>query len=153
MTNAGKDVIRKGARIRLLSMPDDPDPIPVGSIGTIESVTDGPLGQIRVKWDDSHRTLNLIPGVDRFEVIERSPETTASTGPVPVVVPPSVYAGILAIRASGLTNMLDRPTVTRLAGKFGFDEAAAWLADRANHRAYAEGIFRGFAPDDEVGRR
>ena len=153
MTSAGRDDIGKGARIRLLSMPDDPDPIPVGSTGTIEAVTDGPLGQVRVKWDDSHRTLNLIPGVDRIEVIERGPEAVAPTGPVPVVVPQSVYAGILAIRASGLTNMLDRPTVARLARKFGFDEAAAWLDDRANHRAYAEGIFRGFVPEDEGGRR
>lgn len=136
-------------RIRLLSMDNDPDPIPVGSTGTVESVTNGSLGQVRVKWDDSHRTLNLIPGIDRFEVIERAPEPKAPTGPTPVVVPQNVYAGILAIRASGLTNMLDRPTVQTLCRRMGFDEAADWLADRANHRAYAEGIFKGFTPKDD----
>lgn len=139
--------IQKGDRIRLLSMDNDPDPIPVGSTGTIESVTAGPLGQVRVTWDCG-RSLNLIPGVDRFEVIERSTQASAPTGPTPVVVPRNVYAGILALRASGLTNMLDRPTVTRLARKFGFEETAAWLADRANHRAYAEGIFKGFKPQE-----
>ena len=70
-----------------------------------------------------------------------------------MTVPRNVYAGILAIRASGLTNMLDRPMVTKLARKLGFREAADWLADGANHRTYAEGIFRGFAPEEEGGRQ
>jgi len=54
--------IRTGDRIRLLSMPDDPAPIPVGSTGTIVSVTEGPLGQVKVKWDNSSRTFALIIG-------------------------------------------------------------------------------------------
>jgi len=127
-------------------MADDPDPVPVGSTGTVESVTEGPLGQVHVRWDDSHRSLSLIPGVDRFEIIERGPQPAEPTSPTPVTVPRNVYAGILAIRESGLTNMLDRPTVTRLARKMGFKDAAAWLADPTNRRAYAEGIFRGFKP-------
>ena len=59
-----------GDRIRLLSMPDDPDPIPAGSLGTVLSVTTGPLAQIEVRWDSS-RSLALIPGVDQFEVVGR----------------------------------------------------------------------------------
>jgi len=148
MTNEAKGVIRKGARIRLLSMPDDPDPIPVGTTGIVESVTEGPLGQVWIRWDNG-RSLALIPGVDRFEVVEPGPETDEPTSPRPVAVPRNVYAGILAIRASGLTNMLDRPMVTKLARKMGFREAADWLADRSNHRAYAEGIFRGLVPEGE----
>ena len=62
---------RRGDRIRLLSMPNDPDPIPAGSTGTVISVTTGPFAQIEVDWDNG-RTLALIPGVDRFEVIDRS---------------------------------------------------------------------------------
>ncbi len=58
-----------GDRIRLIAMPDDPDPIPAGAKGTVLSVTDGPLGQIVVAWDDSARTLTLVPGVDHFEII------------------------------------------------------------------------------------
>ena len=50
-------------------MPDDPDPIPAGATGTVLAVTDGPLGQILVAWDNSSRSLALVPGVDRFDVI------------------------------------------------------------------------------------
>jgi len=142
-------MIRKGDRIRLLSMPDDPDPIPVGSTGTIVSVTEGPLGQVHVKWDDSNRTLALIPGVDRFEVVERGPEPDEPVGPTPVTVSRAVYQGIEAARRSGMFNMLDLPAIAGLTRQLGFDEAADWLNDRRNRRTYAEGIFRGFAPEGE----
>jgi len=125
-------------------MPDDPNPIPVGSTGTIEAVTEGPLGQVHVKWDDSGRTLSLIPGVDRFEVIERGPEIDEPAGPTPVAVPRAVYEGIVAARDSGMFNMLDLPAIAGLTRQLGFDEAADWLLDRQNRRTYAEGIFRGF---------
>jgi len=141
--------IRSGDRIRLLSMPDDPDPIPVGSTGTIESVTEGPLGQIHVKWDDSTRSLSLVPGVDRFEVIERGPDPDQPTDPSPVAVPRAVYEGLEAARRSGMFNMIDLPAVALLVRQMGFDEAADWLNDRGNRTAYAEGIFRGFAPEEE----
>ena len=61
---------KAGDRIRLLNMPDDPDPIPVGSEGMVVDVTDGPLAQITVDWDNG-RSLTLIPGVDVFEIIGR----------------------------------------------------------------------------------
>ncbi len=68
-----------GQRIRLIEMPDDPDPIPPGSEGTIMGVrdlctpTDGYYSryreaQIDVDWD-SGRTLMLIYPKDRFEII------------------------------------------------------------------------------------
>ena len=139
--------IRTGDRIRLLHMPDDPDPIPAGSTGTIESVTEGPLGQVWVSWDNG-RALALVPGVDRFEIIERGPEPDEPTGPTPVAVPETVYLAVMAVRSSGLTNMLDRPTVARLARKLGFPAAARWLDDPANRKVYAEGIFRGFRPQE-----
>lgn len=139
--------IRRGDRIRLIHMADDPDPIPAGSTGTIESVTEGPLGQVWIRWD-SGRSLALIPGVDRFEIIERSPEPDAPTEPTPVAVPRAVYEGIDAARESGMFNMLDLPAIAGLTRQLGFDEAADWLADRANRKAYAEGIFRGFKPQE-----
>lgn len=60
----------KGARVRLLSMPDDPDPLPAGSEGTINYVGKfpGEGQQIGVDWDNG-RTLMLIVGVDDFEVL------------------------------------------------------------------------------------
>lgn len=50
-------------------MPDDPDPLPVGSEGTINYVGrfPGEGQQIGVDWDNG-RTLMLIVGVDDFEV-------------------------------------------------------------------------------------
>lgn len=60
----------EGTRIRLLSMDNDPDPVPVGSTGT---VTGGTGAQLWVKWDNG-RSLQLLVGIDRYEVIppERS---------------------------------------------------------------------------------
>ena len=139
--------IRKGDRIRLIHMPDDPDPIPAGSTGTIESVTEGPLGQVWVRWD-SGRSLALVPGVDRFEVVERSPDPDEPTAPTPVAVPRAVYEGIEAARRSGMYNMLDLPAIAGLTRQLGFDEAADWLNDRRNRKAYAEGIFRGFRAEE-----
>ena len=61
---------------------------------------------------------------------------------VKVKVPKEVFQGIVAVRDSGLTNMLDVPVVVRLAQDMGHDEAARWV--RANRRSYAEGFFHGF---------
>lgn len=41
-----------GQRICLVAMPDDPDPIPVGSTGIITGIhLSGPLSQVLVDWD------------------------------------------------------------------------------------------------------
>jgi len=53
-----------------------------------------------------------------------------------------VLDGLEAVRRSGLTNMLDRPVVARLAEELGFDEAARWV--EAHKKGFSEGIFRGF---------
>lgn len=59
-----------GARVRLLSMPDDPNPLEPGSEGTINYVGNlpGEGQQIGVDWDNG-RTLMLIVGVDEFELV------------------------------------------------------------------------------------
>lgn len=56
-----------GDRLRLLEMPNDPCPIEPGSLGTVTYVSPGPQ-QIGVKWD-SGRTLMLVAGVDKFEIV------------------------------------------------------------------------------------
>jgi hypothetical protein len=53
-----------------------------------------------------------------------------------------VFDGIEAVRASGTTNMLDRPRVIELLCDLGFDEAAAWV--EAHRDLYARAIFHGF---------
>lgn len=62
--------VNVGDRIKLTQMPDDPDPIPVGSEGVVVEVTDGPLAQIVVEWIGLTRSLSLVPGVDIFEIVE-----------------------------------------------------------------------------------
>ena len=60
-----------GARVCLLAMPGDPDPIPFGTKGTVTGGSDGfgpSSQQVWVRWDNG-RSLNLIPGIDVFEVI------------------------------------------------------------------------------------
>ena len=65
-------------------------------------------------------------------------------GQGPVIAPQVVLTGILAVRQSGLTNMLDRPRVAEIAQMLGYDEASGWIT--ANPSDYAHGIFRGFEP-------
>lgn len=83
-----------------------------------------------------------------MEDIERNPANTEMKDePEKVAVPAKVLQGINAVRYSGLTNMLDRPMVAKLAKTFGFPETATWIK---NHpKAYAEGIFHGFAVKSE----
>jgi hypothetical protein len=64
----------------------------------------------------------------------------------PVVVWDDVLEGIDAVRATGLTNMLDRSAVAQLAGALGHIAAMDWI--RANPTVYGEGIFRGFVAKD-----
>lgn len=54
-----------GARIRLVRMGEDPDPIEIGATGT---VTGGNGAQMYVDWDNG-RSLILAVGIDRWEVL------------------------------------------------------------------------------------
>lgn len=61
---------KPGTRIRLVKMDDDPDPLPVGSEGTVMTSLPQPWGstQICVDWDNG-RTLMLVTPPDTFTVI------------------------------------------------------------------------------------
>lgn len=65
-------MIEPGDRIRLLEMPDDPQPIPVGTEGTVVDVSyckiAGGYTQISVRWDNG-RGLQLVVPPDRFEKV------------------------------------------------------------------------------------
>jgi len=77
-------------------------------------------------------------------------EVLKGDAPVRIPVPAAVWQGIDAVRQSGLTNMLDRPEVVRIAGELGFPEAARWI--ETHPKEYAEGVFRGFVVDPEGGK-
>jgi hypothetical protein len=66
MNNESESAGMVGRRIRMIEMPDDPNPIPAGAEGTCTRV-DG-MGHLVMEWD-SGRTLSLIPGVDKYEVL------------------------------------------------------------------------------------
>lgn len=59
-----------GKRIKLTSMPNDPNPMPIGSEGVIEMIGSEFQGstQIFVKWDNG-RNLILLSDVDSFTVL------------------------------------------------------------------------------------
>ncbi len=66
----------------------------------------------------------------------------------PIKVPAAVLAGLEYVRQSGKTNMLDRPRVVQIALVAGYGATALWVQEHRD--AYARGIFRGFAAEDEV---
>lgn len=70
--------------------------------------------------------------------------------PARIPIPALVWQGIDAVRLSGLTNMLDRPVVARLAEELGYPDTARWIEDHP--KEYAEGVFRGFIVDSQGGK-
>lgn len=77
-------------------------------------------------------------------------EVLEDDAPVRVPVPAIVWQGVDAVRLSGLTNMLDRPEVVRIARELDFTEAAGWI--EAHPKEYAEGVFRGFVVEPDGGK-
>ena len=64
---------RPGDRIRLIAMPDDPNPVPIGSTGTVTFVKEHGSEtrawlQIGVDWDNGRRLMLSVPP-DEFEAI------------------------------------------------------------------------------------
>lgn len=112
------------------------------------------------------RNAKMLAGID-LVVKGESPEEKADSllavlidhglaeildddAPVRIPVPAAVWQGIDAVRLSGLTNMLDRPAVVRIARKLDFTEAAGWI--EAHPKEYAEGVFRGFVVEPDGGK-
>ena len=62
--------LKVGDRIRLIQIVDDPDPIPVGTIGTVSEIhIHSDWTQIDVSWENG-RKLMLVSPPDKFEIID-----------------------------------------------------------------------------------
>ncbi len=59
---------KKGTKIQLIKMHNDPQPVPDGTIGIVDFVDD--IGTIHMIWENGS-SLGLIIGEDKFEIIER----------------------------------------------------------------------------------
>ena len=72
--------LEKGDRIRLVTMPSDPDPIPIGSLGTVVDVHEhNDWTQVEVDWD-SGRSLMLVLPTDRVEIVGKYESTASNQG-------------------------------------------------------------------------
>lgn len=119
-----RDVYRPGVRVELVRM-DDPQAPPPGTRGTVRGVD--AVGSILVDWDNGSG-LNVAWPEDRCRVLvgEWSPK---------------VREQILAVRASGETNMFDIPAVQAIANREGWHELVLYLVD--HKREYADFILHG----------
>lgn len=81
MANFFRENYPPGTRIRLEQMNDPYAPVPPGTVGVVDMVDDA--CQIHMNWNNG-RTLALIPGEDRFSVIQ--PELTTLKLYMPLTV-------------------------------------------------------------------
>ena len=102
----------EGTRVELVRM-DDPQAPPVGTKGTVQDVDDA--GSILVAWDNGS-SLNVAYGPDKVRVLVGEFTET-------------VKEQILAIRATGETNMFDVPMVQQIANREGYYELVIFLID------------------------
>ena len=120
-----RDQFPKGARVELVWM-DDPQAPPIGTKGTVVGVDD--IGSILVAWDNGSH-LNVAYGED---IVRRIPAMSET-----------VKEQALAIRETGLTNMLDTATVQRLAFDRGYFELVDFI--RTDQKRYVTFIMTGEA--------
>ena len=61
-----QNIKMSGKRVKCLLMNDDYNPVPSGTLGTIDHVDD--IGTIHVKWDNGS-TLGLVPEEDDYMLV------------------------------------------------------------------------------------
>jgi hypothetical protein len=74
---------KKGDRVRLVFMPNDPEPVEIGTEGTVLAVAHLPWGQdmrsqVAIAWDNG-RTLSCICPPDHLEILNASESKTETT--------------------------------------------------------------------------
>jgi len=54
--------LKTGDRVRLISMPNDPDPLPVGSLGVVlRVIAHSDWQQVEVAWDNGRKLMLTLP--------------------------------------------------------------------------------------------
>lgn len=114
-----------GSRVELVSMNDPYTKLKPGDRGTVRSVDD--IGTVFVSWD-SGSSLGVAYGADDIKL-------------VPPPMPDVVKEQILAIRATGQTNMFDVKAVFELAMQMDFPELADFIF--MDTKAYSHFILTG----------
>ena len=107
-----------GTRVRLISM-DDPQAPPIGTEGTVIGVDDA--GNIMMSWD-SGGGLNLVYGVDSFQIVPTMTD--------------KVREQILAVRATGRTNMFDTNAVQVIADEMRFYDLVVFIEEHKDKYAH-----------------
>lgn len=107
-----------GTRVRLLAMDDIQAP-PTGTLGTVTAVDDA--GHILMSWD-SGGSLNLVYGVDSFEKVPTMSD--------------KVRDQILAVRATGRTNMFDTNAVQVIADEMHFYDLVVFIEEHKDKYAH-----------------
>lgn len=107
-----------GTRVRLILM-DDPQAPPSGTEGTVNGVDDA--GNIMVSWD-SGGGLNLVYGVDSFQIVPTMTD--------------KVREQILAVRATGRTNMFDTNAVQVIADEMRFYDLVVFIEEHRDKYAH-----------------
>ena len=109
----------KGARVELVSMSDPYTALKPGDRGTVSFIDD--TGTVFCNWD-SGSTLGAVYGADEIQLL---PDPMSDT----------VKEQILAVRATGKTNMFDTTTVQRLAFDSGYYELVDFI--ETDRKAYS----------------
>ena len=107
-----------GTRVELIQM-DDPQAPPSGTEGTVNGVDDA--GNIMVSWD-SGGGLNLVYGVDSFQIVPTMTD--------------KVREQILAVRATGRTNMFDTNAVQVIADEMHFYDLVVFIEEHRDKYAH-----------------
>jgi len=121
----------KGTRVELVRM-DDAQAPPVGTRGTVLGVDDA--SSLLVRWDDGS-SLNVAYGPDQVRVLVGEFTET-------------VKEQILAIQATGETNMFDVSMVQQIANRKGYHELVVYLIDHGGE--YVNFLLFGDDPTKEA---
>ena len=115
----------KGARVELVSMSDPYTTLKPGDRGTVSFIDD--TGTVFCNWDTGS-TLGAVYGADEIQLL---PDPMSDT----------VKEQILAVRATGKTNMFDATAVQRLAFDSGYYELVDFI--ETDRKAYSAFILTG----------